>query len=262
MANGCLRGGKGYRTDPESAQRSGMNFGFMRRSVAGNGGELASATDIAAAGRTDGGEPPAYAAADLRSDRALARAIAENDDAACEELLRNCGPAVLAVARRYLGSEADAADCFQDTFIAVLNSIGSYQGRSPLRQWVRGIAINHCLMALRKRERAREESIDHMLPRFDDSGRRLQGAGGGPQPTIEESLDAHAMRQTVRAGIDKLPNDYRSVLMLRDIDGFSTREAATMLDISVTAAKTRLHRARKALKYLLQPLLDRTDSRC
>ena len=155
---------------------------------------------------------------------------------------------------------ADAADCFQDTFIAVFETIGQYEQRSSLRHWVRGITINKCLMRLRKRQRQREQSIEHLLPLYDERGHRLAVASPAQGNEIEELLDAEQLHRVVRETIDELPDRYRLILLLRDIDGYSTRESASILGIKESAAKTRLHRARMALKFLLQPVLEKLQA--
>lgn len=177
-----------------------------------------------------------------------------------ETLVRSYGPFVMGIARRYLRCEADAADCFQETFIAVFESIDTYQQRSSFRYWLRGVTINKCLMKLRKQQRRREESIEHMLPMFDDRGNRVEIASPRQKAGIGELLDTNQLRRIVRENIDRLPYDYRLVLLLRDIDGFSTSETAAILGIKVNAAKTRLHRARSALRFMLQPILEQLDS--
>lgn len=197
--------------------------------------------------------------ADLESEHKLVLALRKGDDSAYEELVRSCGSQVLAIARRYLRSDADAADCFQETFIAVLNSIDSFSGQSPLRQWVRGVAVNQSLMALRRRKRKREDSIEHLMPQFDESGRRIGVAHEYCDAGIEAQLDSGALQKTVRRCIQELPDDYRVVILLRDIDGHSTRETAAILGIQVNAVKTRLHRARTALKCIMEPLLVKAD---
>lgn len=186
----------------------------------------------------------------------LVHSLRRGEDRAYETLVRSYGPQVMAVARRYLRSEADAADCFQDTFIAIFQNIESFQQRSSFRQWVRGVAVKQSLMKLRKRKRQREESIEHMLPMFDDSGSRIEVASPRQKSGIGELIDAEKMRTVVREGIDRLPEVYRLVLLLRDIDGYSTSEAAHILGIRLSATKTRLHRARSALKYILEPVLE------
>jgi len=165
----------------------------------------------------------------------------------------------MAIASRYLQSREDAADCFQDTFIAIFSSIGSFQQRTSIRHWIRGVTVNQCLMKLRQRQRCREESIEHMLPMFDAHGKRVELASPAQVAEAGDLLDAEQLRKKVRECIDNLPQDCRIIVLLRDIDGYPTREAAAILGITVNAAKTRLHRARSALKYLLEPVLEGKD---
>jgi len=206
--------------------------------------EIAGQLEIACESRTSDAEA------------VLIHSLRSREDSGYETLVRSYGPLVMATANRYLRSQDDAADCFQDTFIAIFESIDSFQGRSPFRFWVRGVTINQCLMTLRKRKRRREESIEHMLPMFNDRGRRIEVASPRQKSEIGESLDAEQRRQVVRENIDRLPDKYRLVLLLRDIDGYSTREAASILGIEVNAVKTRLHRARSALKHMLEQTID------
>jgi len=189
----------------------------------------------------------------------LVQSLRMGEDSGYETLVRSFGPQVLAIARRYLRSEADAADCFQDTFIAIFQNIENFQRRSSFRQWVRGVAVKQCLMKIRKRQRRREDSIEHMLPTFNDRGERVDVASPGQKSEVGEMLDAEKIRRLVRANIDHLPQDHRLVLLLRDIDGYSTSETACILGIKINAVKTRLHRARSALKFMIEPLLEQTD---
>ena len=192
------------------------------------------------------------------SDEELVDGLRNGEEASYELLVRSVGPLVLAISRRYLNSEADAADCFQETFIAVFKSIGNFAGQSSLRQWVRGVAVNQSLMALRKRKRTREESIEYMMPLFDESGSRVEVAGNHEYSSVETDIDTESVQVSVRQGIDKLPDDYRIVLLLRDIDGRNTQETAAIIGNQGKAVKTLLHRARTALKYILQPILEQT----
>lgn len=206
------------------------------------------------------GDPGILAESQARdAEEALVHSLRNREDSGYATLVRSYGPQVMAIATRYLRSEADAADCFQDTFIAVFQSINSFQQRSSFRQWVRGVTINQCLMRLRKRQRLREESIEHMLPMFDERGSRVDVASPRQKAEIGDMIDAETIRGIVRKNINGLPDDYRLVLLLRDIDGYSTSEAADILGIKVNAVKTRLHRARSALKFMLEPLLEQTD---
>ena len=190
------------------------------------------------------------------AEEQLVHSLGNGEDSGFETLVRSYGPQVMAIARRYLRSEADAADCFQDTFIAIFEGINSFQRKSSFRSWVSGITINQCLMALRKRQRRREESIEHMLPMFNERGSRIDVASPRQKSEFGEALDAEQLRRIVREHIERLPDKYRLVLLLQDIDDYSTRETASILGIEVNAVKTRLHRARSALKYMLEPVLE------
>ncbi len=189
------------------------------------------------------------------SETELLECLRAGEERCFETLVRQLGPQVLATAKRYLRSEAEAADCFQDTFLAVFEGINEFEQRSSLRTWVRGITINQCLMRIRKQRRRQEESIEHLLPVFDENGDRIEMTGMIQSSAISESIDTTRVKSIVRKKINELPDDYRLVLLLRDIDGYTTKETAAILRIKINAVKTRLHRARSALKSLLTPVL-------
>lgn len=236
--------------------RTPLAFGCR---IGAKGKNLSAASDKLQVCRPEGNNRAPRHTADLEQEQRLVDALKQGDNLAYEDLVRSCGAQVLAVARRYLRSEADAADCFQETFVAVMNSIDSFSGQSSLRQWVRGVAVNQSLMALRRRKRTREDSIENLMPQFDESGRRIRVAYEYRDAGIETQLDSEALQKTVRQCIQGLPDDYRVVILLRDIDGYNTRETAAILGIQVNAVKTRLHRARTALKCIMEPLLGKAD---
>ena len=186
----------------------------------------------------------------------LLKCLRAGEESWYETLVRKLGPQVMATAQRYLRSEADAADCFQDTFLAVFESINKFEQRSSIGSWVRGITVKQCLMRIRKQARRHEQSIEHMLPIFDEHGDRIEAASPRQTTAVSKSIDTERMRSIVRQNINTLPDDYRVVLLLRDSDGYTTKETASILGIEINAVKTRLHRARSALKYLLEPALE------
>ena len=192
-------------------------------------------------------------------DKELLECLRSGEVACYETLVRRFGPQVLATAKRYLRSDADAADCFQDTFLAVFEGIDKFEQRSAIGTWVRGITVNQCLMRIRAQGRRQEESIEHLLPVFDENGDRVQSFAGIRSSDIGDSIDATQLKKIVREKIHELPDTYRVVLLLRDIDGHTTRQTAAILGISVTAAKTRLHRARSVLTSLLKPEMERLN---
>ena len=196
--------------------------------------------------------------ADMASldEHALVDCVRNGDDRCFDVFVRRFSSKVMAVANRYLRSEADAADCFQDTFVAAFDSIDRFEKRSSVGAWLRGITVNQCLMRVRTNSRRREESIDQLLPDFDERGQRVTTFEPAQSLDAGAAIDRSRMNKVIRSKINELPDDYRMTLLLRDIDGYSTQETADILGIQVNAVKTRLHRARSALKTLLEPELE------
>ena len=169
--------------------------------------------------------------------------------------MRSHGGHLLASARRILRDEEDARDCVQEAFLAAHRSISRFEGHSGLGTWLHRIVTNAALMKLRARRSRPEELIDDFLPQFDRYA-RLVGPTQITQATAEELLEREGVRKQVWDAIDRLPQRYRTVLVLRDIEGYSTKEAADLLQITPGAAKLRLHRARTALKNILASVLE------
>ena len=188
----------------------------------------------------------------------LARLRAGEDDA-FEELVRQNAGRLLAVARRYLKSEEDAQDVVQETFLSAFRSLDRFEGGSRLSTWLHRIAVNAALMKLRTRRRKPEESIEDLLPRFLEDGHPVRSAIPW-RPLSDELLGQKQTRALVQGCIDRLPESYRHVLLLRDIEEFDTEETARILGISANAVKTRLHRARQALRGFLNPHFRRSSA--
>lgn len=183
-------------------------------------------------------------------DKALLERLRAGEDAAFRELVEvNTGP-MLAVARRFMRNEDDARDAVQDAFLSGFRALERFAGDSLLSTWLHRITINACLMKLRTRRRRPEGSIDDLLPGFLEDG-RLAGSDESWQDRADAILESRQSRRLVSEAIDRLPDIYRTVLILRDIEGFDTEQTAEALDLSIPAVKTRLHRARQALKGLL-----------
>jgi len=170
---------------------------------------------------------------------------------------------IKAVAERYLRNEEDANDVVQETFLSAFKAIGRFEGKSQLSTWLHRIAVNAALMKLRTLERKGEETceeeLDELLPRFVGLG-----AHSAPQRAFGELPDEGLLRAEtqffVRQCIDQLPDAYRTALLLRDIEGFENEEVARQLRITVNAAKIRIHRARQALRTLLEPRFTEPDA--
>jgi RNA polymerase sigma-70 factor (ECF subfamily) len=188
------------------------------------------------------------------ADMALVAGVLGGNRLQTELFVRSNAGWMLAVARRYLRDEALAEDCVQESFASAFACLGRFEGRARLRSWLHRIVVNAALMKLRTIRRRHEEPIEMMLPALDCDEARVDGAwsdGASPHEALEQ-LETCAV---VKAAIAKLPEPYRIVMMMRDIDDLDTTEVAQALAISEANVKVRLHRARRALKKLVAPLL-------
>jgi RNA polymerase sigma-70 factor (ECF subfamily) len=159
---------------------------------------------------------------------------------------------MLATARRFFRCEADAADAVQDAFLAAFKGINKFKGDSQLGTWLHRIVVNSCLMTRRTRERRPKVAVDDRFGCLLDIGHHEQ-FGGLASNSPSEAVSAIDLRRHVRRCISQLPELYREVLILRDIEEFDTELTARLLDVSPGVVKTRLHRARRALRQLLEP---------
>jgi RNA polymerase sigma-70 factor (ECF subfamily) len=192
-----------------------------------------------------------------RADVELIDGLCRGDDSSFERLVREHGPRMLATARRLLRCEQDSADAVQDALVSVYRNVHSFTGGSSLSTWLHRVTVNASLMRLRTRRRLeREQGLpDGLLPQFDSEGRHAQPVARWHGDNGDDACALAAtgeLRAYVRACIDLLPDSYRTVLLLRDIDGLDTDETAQLLGCTPGNVKTRLHRARQALRSLLE----------
>lgn len=153
---------------------------------------------------------------------------------------------------RVVRDEDEAASVLQETFLQAYERIHTFRGESKLTTWLYAIGINLSRAALRKSSRTtvlEEGDLDRLQPRFSRGMYRDAGDDWNPQKLVERD----EVLRLVWAAIDRLPDDYRVVVTLRDIRELPTADVAQMLGISEGAVRVRLHRARQALKALLDP---------
>ncbi len=185
-------------------------------------------------------------------DAALLAALRVNDAAAYEELVRRYGPALLGVARRLVRHEQDAQDAVQEGLLSAFRALSTFRGESRLSTWLHRIVVNAALMQMRRRRRHPEEPIEPLLPTFTSDGHHTTGVTAWH--TSETMLATAEARAAMRVAIDELPESYRTVLVLRDIEEYTTQEVSTFMGITTIAIKVRLHRARQALITRLTPV--------
>lgn len=187
----------------------------------------------------------------VASEETMVQGLRAGEEWAFEALVRLHGGRLLAVARRFTRNEEDARDVVQSAYLSAFRALKDFEGACQLTTWLHRIVVNTALMRLRSRRRKPEESIEPLLPVFQEDGHHVEQFSEWNAPA-DRLLERQQTRTAVRACIDRLPDRYRTVLVLRDIEELSTQEVATLLELTPTAVKVRLHRARQALSTLLR----------
>ena len=183
----------------------------------------------------------------LDTDADLVARLQRGDDTAFEAVVRAHSGRLLSVARRFLGNEEDAQDAVQDAFIRAFKAIHTFEARAQLHTWLHRILVNTALMKLRERRRRPTESIEDLLPVYSADGHQTVASRDWSDAVLERKETAGLVRQAIAM----LPDQYREVLVLRDIEEKDTAEAAEILGTTSNVVKVRLHRARQALRTLL-----------
>lgn len=191
--------------------------------------------------------PDALSAVD---DRALVRRMQDGDAAAFGEIVRRHQHKVFHVALRLMRDEASASDVMQDAFVQVFRKIRQFQFESAFSTWLHRVTVNAALMRLRAAHNKHESSFEDASPRYGDHGQLVEPiddwSAAVDDVVIRRDLCTHAAR-----AVDALPELYRSVFVLRELEDLSTEEVAKALGITVPMVKTRLHRARLRLRKTL-----------
>ena len=189
-------------------------------------------------------------------DETLAARAAGGDEAAFEEIVTRYQARVFRLARRLTGSEDDAADVLQETFLQVYRGLAGFRGESRFGTWLYRVATNAALMLRRARSRRPAESLEAFLPRFDAAG--VHAATPAELQVAAKAdllIDRKVLAQKALAGIERLPDLYREAFVLRDLEEMTTEEVARILDLEPAAVRQRVHRARLMLRGYLSDLV-------
>lgn len=185
----------------------------------------------------------------------LVAGLLDGDRHAYEELVSTYSGRLHGKAMQLLDNHEDASDCVQECFIQVHRKIGTFREEAQLSSWMHRILVNACLSKLRSRTRHLPENLEACeKARGEDCA-----WASGIWPFVwsgEAAVEALSLQKLVLSKIMELPENYRGVLFLRDIQGYSTAEVADILSLSNSATKVRLHRARALLRAKLQPLRE------
>jgi RNA polymerase sigma-70 factor (ECF subfamily) len=200
-------------------------------------------------------------AAAPRTDRDgdLLEALRCHEPMAAERLATRYGERAYRLARRITGNGQDAEEVVQDAFWTVVRKIDSFRAESAFGSWLYRIVTNASYQKLRSRQSRRDElSLGDVLPLFDERGCHAAPVADW-SPRADDPSTQVELRTALSAAIDELPAAYRTVLVLRDVEGRSNAEIAEMLGLSLCVAKARAHRARLFLRKRLDAFMVASD---
>src|SRR5947208_2331705 len=185
---------------------------------------------------------------DVTSELALVLAAKKGDLEAFSELVKRYDRNIFRIAQHITHNEEDAQDVVQEAFLKAYQNLEQFQGNSKFYTWLVRIAVNEALMKLRRRKTSKTVSLDEDVETEEGSMPR-EVADWGPNP--EQLYGQSELGDILQKTIQGLPQSFRTVFVLRDIEGLSTEETAEMLNLSVPAVKSRLLRARLQLRERL-----------
>jgi len=191
------------------------------------------------------------------TDRELVERAQKGDGAAFAMLVERHQRQLYRLAMRMTGSEADAQEVLQEAFLNAYQKLPLFRGEAQFSSWLYRVAANSALMRLRAQRRHPEISTEELPVGFLDNQGQLPAAGENWARRPDDQLQSDELRRDIQAAVDALPELYRTVFLIRDVEGLSTEETAELLNISVPTVKTRLHRARIALRNAIASYFDK-----
>ena len=206
-------------------------------------------------------QPPEEPRADGQpGDRELVERAQKGDGAAFAQLVERHQRQLYRLALRMTGSEADAQEVLQEAFLNAYQKLPLFRGEAQFSSWLYRIAANSALMRLRRKRRAPDTLSDQPLelsgPRFSAEGYLEPTSSSDWSQRADDRMMSGELGEAINKAVAELPDDYRTVFLLKDVDGLSNEDIADALNLTVPAVKSRLHRARLALREKLGEFFD------
>ncbi len=176
----------------------------------------------------------------------------EGTPVTAEQVFRQYAPRIYSLALRMLGNEADAEDVTQDVLLQIIRKLDTFRGESAFPTWLHRVTVNAALAHRRKRSSREDLMVREPLDKFLEDGSHAAAVHHWSLQPDQEAVDRET-RGLIEKAIAGLPETYRDVYVLADVEGMSNSEIADMLGTSVSAVKSRLHRARLAMRNALAP---------
>lgn len=188
-------------------------------------------------------------------DAELVERLRRQEPGAPEDLVATYGDRVYRLAIRITGNEQDAEEVVQDALWTAARKIDTFKGESAFGSWIYRITANAAYQKLRtRRQKSAEIAMDDVLPSLDGDGRHFEPMDDWSNRVDEQALQGE-LRDVLQRAIDGLPADYRTALVLHDVEGLSNPDIAEALNISLPAVKSRVHRSRLFVRKQLADYL-------
>ncbi len=198
------------------------------------------------------------ASTSTESDTQLVARLQKGDKVAFREIVRRHREKVYRLALRLTRDDARAQDVVQDAFLQVFRKISQFQEQSQFSTWLYRITVNAALMRMRSERRHHEAPLEEASPRYTEAG-EIADPVDDWSPAVDDQASNAELAAYAAKAVDRLPETYRSVFILRELEDLSTEEVAQILDLTLPTVKTRLHRARLALRKSLAERVKGTD---
>jgi RNA polymerase sigma-70 factor (ECF subfamily) len=194
--------------------------------------------------------------APAEDDARLAASAAAGDASAFEALIRRYQARAYGLAHRLLGPDGEPEDAVQEAFLQVLRGLPGFRNDAKFSTWLFRVVTNAALMQRRSRTRRQAaQSLESLQPTFDENGMHSRTPAELSAPLhLEEHMDRQALAEKAAAGLDRLPDAYRTPFVLRDLEELPTAEVAALLDLEPATVRQRVHRARVMIREYLATL--------
>lgn len=178
----------------------------------------------------------------------LIERLKAGDQQALETLFNMYSSKLYSVAQRILGEVADTEEVIQDVFWTVYRKAKMFRGHSQLSTWLYRLTVNAALGKIRRSKKSKEVAYEEFLPKFQDDGHHAVRPVADWSDTLEEKYAKHELQRLLNDALNQLKPIDKSVVVLSDLEGMSDKEVAATMSLTVSAVKTRLHRARLFLR--------------
>ena len=197
---------------------------------------------------------------DKATEEALVRDLQNGNLDAYDKLAEIYQKKIYGLSFNLTRNQMDAQDVTQEVLLTLFRKINMFQGKSAFSSWVYRIAVNASYMKLRSKKKEPNVSIDELMPSFNSAGFQQEKIQDWSENT-ESLLFTKETRDVINKAVDLLPEKEKVVFLLRDVEGLSSEKAGEILDLTVPAVKSRLHRARLFLRKKLSDYFEEFSSR-